>query len=456
MPRISVKLPLLIIITFFCIGLKAQSVAELRKVFGALDSSDMMQKRSNIRGNKNITQFPREGASKYETYNNIALNNNARFIGESCYDTSGRVSIRKDSITFYVGQSVVSQDGNLLIPGQFATNKIHDRLSGGFLVKADTEGNVIWAKFYDSLNQVNQWHWINYYKVFELKDGTILLVGASEDNVSGNSDVIFTKTDRDGNVLWTKDYYSTLWGRGSGSADYFYVHQLVEDPETGDLFINGPSWATGIQVMRLNINDGSIMWSGSYLSSSTSNRNVGIVVRQNEVLAFVTITDYKTVLGVYRLNKNTGDTLGTVMLTLDDPVPYNGNGILAPDPVVVMDNGDIVISGQQYGVFIYLYDGTIPLHQAGVIVLDSNLNFRKGYSFRNHVESNGYNTTVTVHPDGTGVFSMLEVFGAYSGTYVTAQFNENGIIKQRVRQLTNEGRPTEPAYMQLASGVEMQ
>ena len=372
----------------------------------------------------------------------------------ACFDTSGKSSIGQDSVIFYAGQSIVSANGNILIPGTYANST--NNAIGGILIKADTRGQVIWAKFYDSLNATPT-HWLNYYLVMELQDGSLLLGGSGSEPISDNNDQIFTKTDASGNVIWTKDYYSRLWTNGSGSADYFYVHQWELDAYTGDVFITGPTWAKGVAVMRLNTSTGNMLWSNTYMLNSNgyaNDRAAGILVRQNEIVAFATYNLYNSHIFVYRLNKTTGDTISTKMLALQD-TPYYKYAFITPEPLQLLSNGNVALSGWLGGYYQYQHNGIDPLYQAGVVILDSAFNFSQGYIFRNNIQSNGYNTRITMYPDGTGVFNMLDVTSGYSGREVVAHFDNGNITKQRFRTFNNEGYPREPHYLKMADGGEV-
>lgn len=374
----------------------------------------------------------------------------------TCYDTSGRAKIGKDSLLLYAGQNFPSRDGNFLIPGQYAYYGSPRPFYGGFLMKADQHGNILWAKYYDSLNAGPN-HWLNYYQVLELRDGSILLGGSGSEPISQNNEFIVTKTDASGNVIWTKDMYSRLWTAGSGSADYFYLHQWQQDITTEDIFMCGPSWAKGILIMRMNSITGNMLWSNAYMLNSNgyvNDRIAGIVVRGNEVVALGTYANYNSHIMIYRLNRDNGDTISTKMLQLNE-TPYYKYAFISPGPVQVLTNGDIAFGGWQGGYWEYLYNGVNPLYQAGITILDQNFDFKKGVSFTNRIEGNGYNTEVTIHPDGSGVFTMLEVLSGYTGREVIAQFKDTSIIKQRNRYFTNEGYPSESFYHQLSNGAEL-
>ena len=381
---------------------------------------------------------------------------NRPFTISSCNDTSSRFGIGRDSAHFYVHNSVRSRDGSLLMAGEYYNYYNTASQSQGLLIKSDLYGNVIWSKLYDSLNH-KQYGWTFYYSILELKDGSILMAGAVYDSTSGNRDLLLTRTDANGDVLWTKQFYSKVWTQGSGSSDYFWVQQMAQDPGDGDVYLTGPSWAKGLNVMKLDIASGNMVWSSMYMLNANGYNNessAGVVVKTNEIVAFGTQTAYKGNILVYRINKTNGDTIQTRMLELLD-TPFTKLGMFWPDRVHTLLNGDYVITGRLFGYYKYLYNGTDPLYQAGVVILDSNLNFRKGYNFKNNIEGNLYNTKMTIHPDGSGLFSMLNVRSGYSGETFYTQFKDGAILKQRRRPFVNEGYPIENYSVQFDNNADM-
>src|SRR5207253_9687886 len=103
--------------------------------------------------------------------------------------------------------------------------------------------------------------------------------GVTSNPVTENNDIIFTKTDNQGNITWSRIYKGKDWGHGSGSNDYYYVQQMKQDPYTGDIFITGPTWAAGKSLLRLNNNNGDIVWSKLYAFYNSQDRPFGIDVK---------------------------------------------------------------------------------------------------------------------------------------------------------------------------------
>lgn len=367
----------------------------------------------------------------------------------TCYDTSERLLLKTNNVNYYVGDYIWSTDGNLLISGEYY-NYIND-VDGGFLIKADQWGNVSWAKLYDSIN-AKEYDYFNYYKVVELASGAILLAGATNDPITGNDDVILTKTDNKGNIIWSRTYKSKLWkGNGSGSDSYFYLQDVKEDVETGDLFFSGPHWADGRNITRVSGSDGNVKWSKVYelWGGSDFDRPFGMDITKSEIVSFSKHINYNDLyLNVYRLNKNNGDTIETKFFKHIDTSGYI-SGILTGDPLVKLSNGHYIVSGATYDSYYhYMWDGITPLYQTTVIEFDNNLNIVNSYSFKNNFQTNGQNT-LSVYPDGQGILTIAEYLSSYRSNVYYVQLKDNQILKQRKRLYT-EGIPILGYPLQMA------
>lgn len=355
-----------------------------------------------------------------------------------CYDTSGRFLIKTDTITYYAYTTTRTKDGMLLITGEYGNNNTFQ--FGGFAMKTDEYGNTLWTKLYDSAGGKNA-GFISYYRATELKDGSLLFAGATPDPITDNYDVICTRTDANGNIIWSKTYKARVWkGTGYGSDSYFYLQQVSQDPETGDLFFSGAHWTDGHSITRLSLTDGKVMWSKSYqLWDGTSfDRPFGFDINGNEIRSFSKFISYDLFLSIYRINKNTGDTLETKYFKLSDTAGTKP-GILGSNPLKKLSNGHYVVSGSAYGYNQYFTDSINPLYQASFAEFDENLHFTKAYSFRNKAISNSSNL-ITIYPDGSGLFSMLEYVSSYTANLYYVQFKGNQILRRRIRHYT-EGIP---------------
>lgn len=374
-----------------------------------------------------------------------------------CYDTSGRYFLQEDSMTYYVDASLRSADGNVFISGEWISRNNY-YLSGGFLMKCTDSGTVQWARLYDSLNHTNSTSYYYFYNLLELQDGSIMMAGATYDQPTGNDDLMLTHTDNTGNIIWSKAYKSRRWtGNGHGSADYFYVKQMAQDPASGDIFLNGPHWSDGHNITRVRIADGSLAWSRYYqpLGSFSGDQPYGLAANGNELVSFSRITGYYggSITSIYRINKANGDTLSTRYFLTTDPTGFNLS-VRYTERLVKLNNGHYALPGTLYKY--YHFNDNLPyLYHAGVQEFDATGNFVKAYSFRNNIESNGYNTRIQVNPDGTGVFSMLRYVASFTSDVYYVQFTDGQLSHQRVHHYINEGMPSENTAVQLPDGSDL-
>ena len=379
----------------------------------------------------------------------------ARSMATVCFDTSGRYFIQEDTMTYYVTTSLLLADGNVLISGEWVSRRPPYN-SGGFLMKCADTGTLHWNRLYDSVNR-NSYNFINYYRLVELQDGSFLLAGATNNPVTKNNDVIITHTDNTGNIIWSKTYKSKLWQPGgSGSADYFYLQEVKQDPYTGDIFFSSPHWAEGYNITKFNIANGAIAWSKYYNTWGASfDRPIGFDITPNELVSFSSYTTGGTGISMYRINKNTGDTIATRFYKPVDASNSNGYvGFLNAEGVTKLNNGNYALYGPQYKYYRWGTD-TTDMYHAGVVELDPAGGFVQAYSFRNPYPSNYYNTKIRVFRDGSGVFSVLQGLSGYTANVYYVQFKDGQILKQRRKYYLGEGMPVENTALRLADGSDL-
>ncbi len=105
-------------------------------------------------------------------------------------------------------------DGGYIITG--STNSFDSVNTDAYLIKADSVGNITWAKTYGGLNEDDG------LSVKQANDGGYVFVGNTADSL-GRFDVFLAKTDNTGNLLWTKSY-------GGINSDYGYsVAQTIDN-----------------------------------------------------------------------------------------------------------------------------------------------------------------------------------------------------------------------------------
>ena len=378
----------------------------------------------------------------------------------SCMDTSERFFLKNDSIVFYTYDPTLSADGHVLLSGEYikwvASEGYQD--AKGFVMKTDQKGNIIWLHTYDTLANHSPHHFLSYYKIKELKNGSILLVGlTSKHDETLNDPVIITKIDPSGNMIWSKTYKSRFWTNGDGSADYYVAHEIQEDPQTADIYISGKFWGAGKGITKLDAN-GNLLWSRTYHIWSngyaTFDSPFGLDIREKELRFFGRYHLYGPAITIYRINKINGDTLQTKYFRINDPEGTKV-GFVDHEPLTILENGNYAVSGGCYGQFIYLPDGTKPFYQAAVAEFDSNLNFVRAYAFVNYIQSNMYNTRVTVFPDGSSIFSMLHYLSGYTTDVFYIQTRNAQIAKQRKVEYRGQGAPNEPPALRLPDGSDM-
>jgi gliding motility-associated-like protein len=380
----------------------------------------------------------------------------ARSMATICFDTSGRYFMQEDTMTYYVTNSQMLADGNVLISGQWASRN-PPYGSGGFVMKCTDTGTLHWSRLYDSVNH-RSYGYINYYRSLELQDGSFLLAGATNNPVTQNDDVIITHTDNAGNIIWSKTYRSKVWQVGTnGSGSYFYIQDIKQDPYSGDIFLSSPHWSDGYNITKFNIANGAVAWSKYYNTWGASfDRPIGFEITPLELVSFSSYTTGGTGISMYRINKNTGDTIATRFYQPLDASNSNGYvGFLNADGVTKLNNGNYALYGPQYKNYRWGTTDTMDMYHAGVVELDPAGNFVQAYSFRNPYASNSYNTKIQVFKDGSGVFSMLEIFSGYTANVYYVQFKDGQILKQRRKYYLGEGMPNENAALRLGDGSDL-
>lgn len=370
---------------------------------------------------------------------------NISFSQKICKDTSTRFFFENKTINFHVNSPAQTADGNFLLCGSY--NNIGPYFqTGSHLIKLDFSGNILWHKSYDSLNNLKR-HYLEYHMSLELLDGSILLAGYS--NNGDANDIILSKTDQLGNILWSKTYTSKFWTGGVNATDY-RIQQIKQDKLTGDVFLTSPYSFAGLLVARLNQFDGAVLWSKTYQTGGLFDRPFGIDIKYNEVRVFSKKSnDFGTHINIIRINKSTGDTLQTKLYKSNDIT--NHSQFAFTDQLKVLNDGNYVVTGGCQGNND-LWNGAF--YKASVVEFDSNLNFTKAYSFRNRI-ANTFNERVTINPDGTGVFCMFETISPYTNNVYYVQFKNEKILKQRKINYKSEGGSPENESIRTPDGGDI-
>lgn len=457
---------LTIFLLFFLVFLKLDISAQLAQRANTTAPINEMRKLQFPHRIQPIQAVEKQGNGNLVQLQNYNRNNGSAQgypLGTICHDTSERFFLRNDSIAFYGTDPLETADGNILLCGEYGVLK-PPYANSGFLMKLGYDGQVLWYKTYDSLNRSNT-HFIDYYKMVELNDGSIFLAGTTDNQTTGHHDLILTKTDNSGNLIWSKVYQSRLWAtatKGNGTMDKYYIQQIKQDPYTGNVYFVGPGPdSTGLgamSVVDVSPMNGNIIWSRSYETALVMDIPFGLDLRPNELRLISQSSAYSSsFLGMFRINKSTGDTIQTKFFKTDDPdAAYLQFTNL--EPLQILNNGNYAISGECLGANPYTWNGTIPLYLAAMAQFDSNFNYVKAYCFRSRLyDPNGNSTKTTIFPDGSGLFSIEKY--SYKPVYqmdnYLIQFRDGQILKQRKKNYIEHAVPYDPQGIRLKDGGDL-
>lgn len=438
---------------------QSQVTPSLKSMLREIDSVNALKYREHRRTVTSQPLFPQRSVGiEKKRATRIASAKSSAIISPQltiCYDTSGRFFLTNDSITLYVSASKLSKDGKIWATGEFADWRTPNRI-GGYLLKCNDSGVVDMLKLYDTVPGKVNYNISYYYQLLELQDGTIVIAGHTNDYSTENDDVSLLRISSTGDLLWNRTFKSRVWTNGNGSADYFWIKDLKQDPASGDLYMTAAHWAQGTNITRFRLSDGNIVWSNlydmSFSSSSSFHSPFGLDLSSHELIAFTKISS--TIMSIWRLSKATGDTIETKFFRIIDNSGF-GVGFVTTEGMTKLDNGHYAIYGRQMRNFYWPPGGSDSLYHVGVVEFDADFKFIRADSYQNNVESNGFNTRVNVFPDGSGFYSMLNYISGYTADIYYIQFKEGQILKQRVRRYFGEGSPSENQAIRMPDGGDM-
>lgn len=376
-----------------------------------------------------------------------------------CRDTARVFFLNHPSYHFYTAENILCKDGNILICGQADSNSGSYR-SQGFLLKCDVKGQVLWCKLYDSTANNNYW-FANFIQLIELNNGDVMLAGATMNAETGNYNMILMRTDASGNPIWNRNYSSIFWKPNSaGSSDNaFTIHQIEAEEANNSLYYTSSHWNDGASLTRFSLLNGNVQWSRAYnLSYSIFNRPMGFRVLPNEIHFFSRSLDNYTgrsYMMAYRINKSSGDTISTRFFLVNDQA--GKPALLSCGPLHVLDNGNYVFAGSQYGYFVYPPTGNDIFYLGGVMQFNSNLDFVKAYSFKSKIAPNINLHYITFNGDGSGMFYFIENEAPTVSNMRYVQFKNEMILNQRKRPLIRPDYISLPAAttLRLPNGTDM-
>ncbi len=157
-----------------------------------------------------------------------------------------------------------SIDGNHLVLGESRLSPFLEGKNGGFLMKMDTDGVIIWSRSFTSLN--DELVSFNVKRVEELSDSSLIVVGYETSGIvplTSGFAMLFTK---DGEFIWRRNFnvktglFNTV------------VEDMVLSEDKSQIVVSGYSQEDAPLLLRtpylLSMNlDGSINWTQEYTQS---------------------------------------------------------------------------------------------------------------------------------------------------------------------------------------------
>jgi PKD repeat protein len=159
-----------------------------------------------------------------------------------------------------------STDGWIVVGTSLTAGSEYDM----WVLRLDSDGDVIWQKFYAGQSGSEQPYAIHQTYNPEGNPDGFIVGGSTSSFGEGNYDMWVVKLDNDGNVVWEKTY-------GGDGGDYIHSMQKTFD-ELGNpdgYIAAGASWSFGgndMWVVRLDT-DGDIIWQTKYGRSRVSEAN---------------------------------------------------------------------------------------------------------------------------------------------------------------------------------------
>lgn len=136
------------------------------------------------------------------------------------------------------------------------------------LTKHDSDGNLIWNVEYNSIGQNNDYG----ITVKEDNQGNVYVLGTTDNNSTTNYDLTLMKVSASGSLTWSTTYGSPFQKNDFGTS-------LVIDPITNNIYVVGSSEGNSTEydflILSFNAN-GSILWENRYDYNSLTEIPIGI------------------------------------------------------------------------------------------------------------------------------------------------------------------------------------
>ena len=176
-----------------------------------------------------------------------------------------------------VGKSVIQTlDGHYAVAG--STSSFGNGNTDVYLVKVDSMGLPIWAKWYGGYNNDIG------TKVIQLSDSGFVIAGYTNSFGSGGYDVYLARTDKGGNLLWQYAY---------GGMDWEFGYDIKQTPD-GGFVICGNTYSYGYgksdgYIIKTDIN-GVFQWQKTYGGAEDDNFKAMVLTYNDGFIAFAGTT----------------------------------------------------------------------------------------------------------------------------------------------------------------------
>jgi len=374
-----------------------------------------------------------------------------RVSGAGCKDTSLRLVYHKMPNMTYPGFITKTHDGNILITG--GDFNISKNQMTGHLLKVTQQGDTLWTRIIIG-GYPAQWQYIITRKVFELNDNTLLVAGemAVPMPYNGRYDPVLIRLTATGNLIWQKTFKTKVWDidTTSGSMDFIDCKQDA----SGNIFLAGDIRNDALPRAGLAVKidlDGNVLWSRAFYTNSfpeltgvniTGNKAtfLGRTVTSADIINFGIVADAAT-----------GDTLlSTCFQSATNDFFHSFYG----DNMIKLNNGNLVMYGRGLTDGLSLGPNQLSVH-CGLIEFTPDLRFVQSYILKSPTGSNFDNTVFTVFADGSASYTLLNTYSGYSADAIYGNVNNGQILKERVIRYSGKAMAWSSNFLQMDDGGQI-
>ncbi|MEI6124255.1 MAG: T9SS type A sorting domain-containing protein [Bacteroidota bacterium] len=211
-----------------------------------------------------------------------------------------------------------------------------------YLIKTDKYGNVLWSKTYGGGS------WDIGICVIQTSDGGYILSGYTSSFGAGSSDVYIVRTNQVGDTIWTKTFGGLQDESGTsiiGNADGSFI--IVGSTSTYT------SSFSSAYLLKIDGN-GSLIWSKSYDKLGSSRASSIVANYNNGYIIGGTTGDTPSMLYLLKINNN-GDTIWTKSYSWPDGNIDGASVILSLDYRYIM-SGNIKYPNGEYDLCLLKTD----------------------------------------------------------------------------------------------------